>query len=84
MLFTRSRQLPDKDKATTEEGLLLRLPERIPGDTAADQDAAASDGTAVHEEATAGDAAGEDPDEAVAGRRLAGQAPGRGAGRGAA
>ena len=68
MLFTRSRQLPDKDKAPTEDGLTSDgSPERIPGGTAADQDAAASDGTAVHEEATAGDAVSEDPEETFAG-----------------
>ncbi|MGI5404722.1 sulfatase [Streptomyces sp. CA-135486] len=68
MLFTRSRQLPNKDKATAEEGLTPDgSPEHIPGDTAADQDSDAGDSAAVHEEATAGDAVSEDPDEPVAG-----------------
>lgn len=67
-LFTRSRQLPNSDKATTQEGL-------TPDDTAAGQDAAAIDGTAVREEAGTGDAAGDDPDEAIAGGGWRGKHP---------
>ncbi|MFI2351718.1 sulfatase [Streptomyces sp. NPDC019443] len=67
-LFTRSRQLPNTDKAPTEEGLPS-------GDTAAGQDAAASDGTGAGEDTTAGDAAGDDADEAVAGGGWRGKHP---------
>ncbi|MET7718393.1 sulfatase [Streptomyces sp. NPDC005407] len=67
-LFTRSRQLPNTDKAPTEEDL-------PPGDTAAGQDTAAGDGTGAGEDATAGDAASDDADETVAGGGWRGKHP---------
>ncbi|MFC4610286.1 sulfatase [Streptomyces maoxianensis] len=67
-LWTRSRQLPNTDKATTEEGLTPDgPPEHSTDETTAGQNAAASDGTAVREEAGAGDATSGEPDEAVTG-----------------
>jgi hypothetical protein len=55
-LFSSSRQLPDTDKATTDEALTPDGPaERTP------------DGSLAREDATAGDAGSAEPDEAAAG-----------------
>ncbi|MGP3949309.1 sulfatase [Streptomyces sp. 7N604] len=76
MGLSSSRQLPNTDRASTEEDLTPEgPPEPTPDDTAASQDTpgqdtatqdTAADGTGIREEATAGGAAGDDPGEAVA------------------